>query len=418
MTTIITIIALLVIIIVCFVLYERIVCKEVCAIFCNSLVFIDQLCGINNDILKAWRKYGLKLASSEAIGFYDIKSVKDELRFRKKEASELYKNMIHLNYKPSVMKSIVLARHKLNHQEVKAGIDIVNYSYDELLTNIDFLISVLDEKTKTISMWSFGEKRLVCFQHESNMLFYGVLEGICSFSQSTLDIYEQQKPRIKYLPTDIGLKKRKADYVQFQEIEAQKAENLLKTVSDQLVQDEMSIANLASILFRKDLYFFIAGSKALQTERDLFSNVINQLQTKWAPKNIFAYGISYQNFQHEFTIGGQQVEYNEFIQKHADAVIFVISGDVGSITLEEFQLAMETFKTYKRPTIYVYSKTVETISDRIRQMHDQINKENQYWQDFANNNELRLMIQNDLSDYLQKTFEEMIQKQKEVLGHD
>lgn len=418
MTTIITVITLLVIIIACFAAYERIVCKEVCTILCNSIVFIDQLCGINNDILKAWRKYGLKLASNEAIGFYDIKAVKDELQFRKKEVSELYGILIQLSYKPSVLKSIVLARHKLNHQEVKAGIDIVNSSYDELFANFDFLISVLDEKTKTVSMWSFGEKRLICYQHESNMLFYGVLESICSFPQSTLDIYEQQSPRIKYLPTEIGLKKRKADYVQFQELEAQKAEDLLKTITDQLVQDEMGIANMASTLFRKDLYFFIAGSKALQPERDLFSNVINQLQTKWSPKSIFAYGISYQNFQHEFTIGGQQVEYNEFIQKYADVVVFVINGNVGSITLKEFHLAMETFKAYKRPTIYVYSKTVETISDEVGQMHDQINEESQYWQDYANNNELRLMIQNDLSDYMQTTYEKMIRKQKEVLGHD
>ncbi|MCR4849469.1 MAG: hypothetical protein K5920_11560 [Bacteroidales bacterium] len=358
------------------------------------------------------------MASNETVGFYDIKAVKDELHFYKKEATELSNTFVHLSYKPSVLKSIVLARHKLNHQEIQAGIDIAKSSYEELLDNFRFFSNVLDQKTKVSSAWAFGEKRLMCFQHESNMLFYGALEGLCSFPKNTLDIYEQQSPRMKFLPIQIGLKKRKADYIQFQEIEAQKAEDLMRTVTDQLLQDEMSIANLASTLFRKELYFFIAGSKALQTERDIFSNVISQLQTKWSSRNIFSYGVSYQNFENKFTLGGQQVEYDEFIQRFADVAVFVLNGDVGGITRREFDLAMDSFKAYKHPTIYVYSKTVETISDGVQQMHDRINEEKQYWQDYLNNNELRLMIHNDLSDYLQKTYEEMIQKQKEVLEQD
>ena len=415
----ITIITILLIIIICLVTYERIVCKEVCTIFCNSLVFIDQLCGINNDILNLWRKYGLRLASNEPIGYYEIKSFKDELLFRQKEADELYDSFIPLDYQPSLLKSIVLVRHKLNHQEVKAGISIAKTTYIELSDNIKSLLGVLNNETKTISSWSFGEKILSCFQHTSNMLFYGALESFCSFPHGTLEMYEQQSPRMKFLPTEIGLKKRKADYFQFQEMEAQKAEDLMHAVAFQLEHDKMSIECIASSLFRKDLYFFIAGSKKLQTERDLFSNVVSQLQTKWAPKNINIYGLSYQNFEHGFKIGGHQLEYNEFIECFADVAIFVLNGGkVGNETLKEFRIAMNAFKKSKRPTIFVYSQTEETVSDDVRDMHDAINEEKQYWQDYGSNNELRLMLQNDLTEYLQKTFEEMIQKQKEVLGHD
>ena len=56
-------------------IYERIACREVCAILCNSLSFLDQLCGLNDNVLKAWRKYGLKFAANETIGYYENKKV-------------------------------------------------------------------------------------------------------------------------------------------------------------------------------------------------------------------------------------------------------------------------------------------------------------------------------------------------------
>ncbi len=405
------------IIVVAFTAYERVVCKEVCAIYCNSLVFLDQLCGVNDDLLKAWKKFGIQLASTEPIGFYEIKKVKDDLLFRKKECEQLYGSLVPVSYQHSVLKSVVLARHKLNHQEVDAGIIVAKASYEDMFNNIEFLIGFLESETRTISGWSFGEKRLMCFQHESNMLFYGALEGLCTFPRKTLELYETQSARMKFLPTEIGLNKRKADYLQFEEIEAQKAEDLLKTITQQLGHDKMGLAGLASVLFRRDVYMFIAGSKELQNERDLFSNVISQLQTKWIPKNINVYGLSYQNFEHRVTINGQQADYNEFIEMFADVVVFVINGGhVGSITYKEFGIAMDTFKKNRKPAIFVYTKQSDFVSEEVKRMKDRIDEEKQYWQEYGHDNELRLMMQNDLSDCLQKTYEEMIQRQKEALA--
>lgn len=128
-------------------------------------------------------------------------------------------------------------------------------------------------------------------------------------------------------------------------MEAQKAEDLLKSIHGQIGQDEIELASMNSILFKRDIYMFIAGSKALQKERDLFSNVISQLQTKWSPKNINAYGLSYQNFEHEVVINGQQADYNSFIKSFADIFVFVLNGgEVGSVTFDEFNIAMEAFK--------------------------------------------------------------------------
>ena len=411
MTSIIIIIVILIIGIVAFAIYERIVCKEVCTIYCNSPVFIDQLCGVNADILKTWRRFGMRLASTEPIGYYEIKKNKEDLLFREKEAKELFNGLAPTKYQHSVLKSIVLAKHKLNHQEVEVGITIAKTQYDNLLGNLEFLISILDSETRTFSNWSFGEKRLICFQHESNMFFYGALEGICSFPRNTLELFGTQSARMKHLPLEIGLKKRKKDYLQFQEIEAQKAEDLLKSVTELMGQDEMELARMTSMLFRRDVYMFIAGSKSLQNERDLFSNVISQLQTKWSPKNINVYGLSYQNFEHEVVINGQQADYNSFIKSFADIVVFVLNGgEVGSVTFDEFNIAMEAFKKNNKPTIFVYNKISESVSDEVLRMHDKINEEKQYWQEFDSDNELRLMIQNDLSDYLQKVYEEMVQK--------
>ena len=395
--------------------YEVIVCSEVCAIYCNTIVYIDQLCGVNNEILISWHKFCLKNAMTGERSFQSEKKMTDEIIFRKKEIEQLKNNNVHLTFQPSELKSIVLHKHKLSTQEIQAALTVSQSTEIELMENINLLIDLLSSDTRITSNWLFTENRLKCFQYESNALYYGALEGLCSFPSKSLMLYEQQRTRLKFLPADTGLNKRKEDYLHLQEIEFKRAEDLLKGVKVFLDDDCEEVNMIGEQLFSRQINVFFAGSKSLQTERDIYSNVVSQLQTKWKDNSIHLYGYSFQNFEHEFVFAGHQCTYNQFIKAYSDVVIFVLNGNVGGKTKEEFDIAMDSFKEHHRPFIYVYSRLSDAQNDDVEITRKRINEESQYWQDYSNNDHLRLLIKNDLSERLQKVFEEIVEKRRDVL---
>ena len=395
--------------------YEIIVCSEVCAIYCNTIVFIDQLCGVNNDIMTSWHKFCLNTRMKGEWSLQSEKKLINEIIFRKNEIERLKNNYVHLSFQPSGLKSIVLHKHKLSTQEIQVALDAAESSEMELLDNINYLLNYLNSETRISSYWLLAENRLKCFQYESNILYYGALEGLCSFPSSSLMIYEQQRTKLKFLPADTSLTKRKEDYLHLQEIEFKKAEDLLNGVKAVLDDDSEEVNMIGDKLFSRQINVFFAGSKALQTERDIYSNVVSQLQTKWKDNNIHLYGYSFQNFEHEFVFDGHQCTYNDFIKRYADVVIFVLNGNVGGKTLEEFDVAMNSFKKCHRPLIYVYSRMSDAQNEDVEITRNRINEESQYWQDYSDNDHLRLLIKNDLIERLQKVFEEIVEIRRELM---
>ena len=396
-------------------MFEETVCSEICAIFCNAIAYIDQLCGINSDILSSWHKYCLKQKLSGGRSHNADKKMMEEILFRKKEIAQLSANLVPLSFQSSDTRSIILQKHKISTQEVEAALKISDSTENELIDNFDFLINLLNEETIIEASWIFAENRLKCFQHEANGLFYGTLEGMCSFPPNSLSMYEQLRSSLKYLPTGIGIGRRKEDYTYLQDFEFKKAEDILKSTEEMITDDEIKVEYYGDQLFTRQINIFFAGSKALQTERDIYSNVVSQLQTKWKDNNIHLYGYSFQNFEHEFVLDGHQCTYNEFIKRYSDIVIFVLNGNVGGKTQEEFEIAMSSFKSHCRPLIYVYSRLSDTHNEDVEITRKKINEESQYWQDYSDNDHLRLLIKNDLSERLQKVFEEIVEKRKEIL---
>lgn len=395
--------------------YEEMVCDEICSIFCNSIVYIDQLCGVNHDILESWHKFYLKNVMLGERSYSAEKRMTDEILYRRKEIEQLNNNNVHLTFQSSGFKSIILHKHKLSTSEIQAALTVTMSCEKELKDNLDFLVDLLNAETRIFSNWLFAENRLKCFQHEANALYYGTLEGLCSFPSKSLALYEQQRTRLKYLPADIRINKRKEDYLHLQEIEFKKAEEFLDLVKVTIDEDSEKIDILGEHIFSRQINVFFAGSKSLQTERDIYSNVINQLQTKWKDKNIHLYGYSFQNFEHEFVYQGHQCTYNEFIKGYSDIVIFVLNGNVGGKTREEFDIAMDSFKEHRRPLIFVYSRVSDDPDEDVESTRQRINEESQYWQDYSDNDHLRLLIKNDLSDRLQKVFEEIVEKRRGIM---
>ena len=396
--------------------FEEMVCSEVCAIYCNTIACLDQLCRINNSIMESWRKFYIKNYILKQRSYNAEKMMLEELFFRQKEIEQTNNNNVQLTYQSSIIKSIFLHKHKLSTQEIQAATALVTTTEKELEENIGYLVELLNSENKVSSNWLFAENRMKYFQHEANALYYGTLEGLCSFPTKSLVIYEQLRTRLKFLPADIRMNKRKEDYLHLQEIEFKKAEELLQNVHEQMDEDAEKVDIMGERLFSQQINVFFAGSTSLQTERDIYSNVIGQLQTKWKDNNIHLYGYSFQNFEHEFVIDGQQCSYNDFIKRYTDIIIFVLNGNVGGKTKVEFNIAMNSFKEHRRPLIYVYSRMSDAPNEDVESTRKRINEESQYWQEYPNNDQLRLMMTNDLTDRLQKVYESMVKKQREILN--
>ena len=156
----------------------------------------------------------------------------------------------------------------------------------------------------------------------------------------------------------------------------------------------------------KSIKCFIAGSKTLQTERDALRAVTCVMYNKWASKNFRILSYTFEDFERAAVIGGHQKQYNDFIANEADWALFIIDGRIGGITIEEYRIAMDSYKKNGRPKILAFAKIGSDDSEDITAIKAEINKEHQYWTDYADINSLKLLFEStlnwDLIDIFQK----------------
>ena len=140
---------------------------------------------------------------------------------------------------------------------------------------------------------------------------------------------------------------------------------------------------------------FVAGSKRLPEERNAVRAQLQRV-SNMADFHITAY--TYEDFRREFRRGGQQAEYNLFIKEEANYAIFIIDGKVGSVTFQEFQIALEAFENGKRkPKIFVYCKDVDNSQDEIRQIIEKTTALNQYYTEYQDIRELEYRVYEDFT---------------------
>lgn len=188
-----------------------------------------------------------------------------------------------------------------------------------------------------------------------------------------------------------------------QELEFEKARQCISAAEELIDNYSNNVDNTISMLKRQDVNFFIAGSKSLQQERDVFAGVINVLQTKWRPLGIYVNSYSYQNFPREVTDIPSQEQYNNFIAKQVNVAIFILSGKAGTYTIEEFEVAYNNFKKNGTPKIFVYSLNDGT-NQVDSEIHQKMQEEKLYWIEFKDINELRFLLNIDLETYLLDTY--------------
>lgn len=152
----------------------------------------------------------------------------------------------------------------------------------------------------------------------------------------------------------------------------------------------------------KTLKIFVAGSKDLFNERNLFKIVANDLQTEFGiggRRGVHIEVRTFENFEYFFGehLKGAQDSYNQYISNEADAVFFVFDDKVGGITREEFNVAYDAFKDDGRPRMCVFSKLHPSQPNKdIAELRQMCSAVGQYYTDYADNTDLRNKIERSI----------------------
>lgn len=384
---------------------ENIVCREVTEIYCNMISCLNELCAINKKIQVSIEKFVSSLSINKTMETHQIKAIEDEVDFRIKEVNNIANQLPSLKFNASTVEKMVLKKHNLSVAEVVSAESCVSQSIQDMISNLVNLKEQLGlNHLGNILGINFALARLKCFQFECNALYYGALEGLCSFPNDSLGIYYEMASSWDCMPKGVSLQSfDKKHFKMYQEMEFQKSQKCLDEAQIMIDNVGNDVDNLIKGLKRHDVNFFIAGSKELQQERDVFAGVISILQSKWKPIGLDINCYSYMNFPRDVTFEGHQQQYNNFIAHHVNVAVFILSGKAGAYTMEEFDVALNSFKKTGNPKIYVYSLNNKDNS-RDSVIHTKMMEEKQYWIEYNNIQELRLLIERDLNNYLIEQF--------------
>ena len=156
----------------------------------------------------------------------------------------------------------------------------------------------------------------------------------------------------------------------------------------------------------KTIKCFIAGSKALQQERDALRAVTCVMYNKWDSKDFRILSYTFEDFKKEHTLVPPQELYNKFIEEEADWALFIIDGEVGGITVDEYRVAMDSFKKNGSPKILALAKVGSESNEKVAEIRYEINKEHQYWTDYTDIVSLKYIFESTLNWDLIRMFQE------------
>ena len=381
--------------------HENIVCREVAEIYCNTVSCLNELCSINKKIQNSLEKFVSSVSINKKMETHQLKKIEEEVDFRIKEVNNIATQLPALKFNATSAEKMVLEKHNLSVAEVVSAESCVTQSIQDMISNLMSLKEQLGlNHPSNLLGINFALARLRCFQFECNAMFYGALEGLCSFPNDSLGIYYEMASGWDCMPKGVAIKSfDKKHFKMCQEMEFQKSQKCLDEAQIMIDNADNDVENLIKGLKCHDVNFFIAGSKELQQERDVFAGVVSLLQTKWKPLGLDIYSYSYLNFPRDVTIKGHQEQYNSFIANHVNASVFILSGKAGGYTKMEFDVAFDNFIKKGTPKIFVYSLDNED-NECDSYIHTKMIEEKQYWIEYKNIQELRLLIERDLNNCL------------------
>ena len=129
---------------------------------------------------------------------------------------------------------------------------------------------------------------------------------------------------------------------------------------------------------------FIAGSIALSAERDALRAVMAEMYNQWESDRFRICSYTFEDFNRDVVIGGQQKLYDAFIEEDADWVVFIISDGIGEKTLNEYHIAMNSYTKSGHPKI-LFLAYADSANDKIvLDIKKEIVRAEQYWNTYNN----------------------------------
>lgn len=134
---------------------------------------------------------------------------------------------------------------------------------------------------------------------------------------------------------------------------------------------------------------FIAGATSLSKERDAIRAVISEVNNQRKRISLSAY--TFEDFPTSVVTGGAQDKfYNKFLRASTDIAVFIIDGEIGRETTNEFEVAYNAYKESGKPIIYTYCKNNGERHEQADKFKQQLESINHYWTPYNNLSELKL----------------------------
>lgn len=139
----------------------------------------------------------------------------------------------------------------------------------------------------------------------------------------------------------------------------------------------------------KTIKCFIAGSTHLEAARNALRAGIAQTHNKWRGRRFEILSYTYEDFEKKAVDGGHQNKYDEFIENEATLTVFIISGEIGQYTVNEFEKAMNAFRQSKHPQILVFNDKNAPSHEHSEELKKKVAANKQYWSDYESLNDLK-----------------------------
>lgn len=171
------------------------------------------------------------------------------------------------------------------------------------------------------------------------------------------------------------------------------------------------LENLKRIHYKPITKVFIAGAKKLNRERALLREQLSKVANT---KNMDIRSLTFEDFATSLTgrDRGRQADYNNFIEKEADIVVFIFDSTAGGITEEEFNVAYNSLIKLGRPNIFVYVRKRNFIFEffmnrRLRDIKKEVfNYHQEYYVEYSNHDDLRYKFYRDILAFIESNIKE------------
>ena len=140
---------------------------------------------------------------------------------------------------------------------------------------------------------------------------------------------------------------------------------------------------------------FLASSSELKADRDAIGNLVRQLDGIFEKRGIRIKLFEWEDYDSAYNGVRKQDEYNEAI-KESDMFLALFHRKVGEYTLEEFEVAVDSFRLNGKPKVYAFIRDLapgEVESADLASFKERLSKElGHYWCGYGNIDTLMLEV--------------------------